>query len=106
VAGQAIRALGRLGTARLSVLWQAVNHEDPEVVKAALSAGAVLREGSHLAVGLLTHARWDVRAAAARVLGDSGDQECLASARAALASEQDALARRALMDAVDRLAQR
>jgi HEAT repeat protein len=106
VAGQAMRALGRLGVARVSVLWLAVHHEDPEVVKAALSAGAVLREGAALAVGLLSHARWDVRAAAARVLADSGGRECLESARVALASEQDALARRALMDAVERLARR
>lgn len=106
VAGQAMRALGRLGAARIAVLWLGVHHEDPEVVKAALSAGAVLREGAALAVGLLNHARWDVRAAAARVLGDSGGRECLAATRAALATEQDALARRALMDAVERLARR
>lgn len=106
LAGRAVWALGRLGVVRVRALWKAIHHEDPEVVKAALSAGALRSEGAAMAAGLLTHAAWDVRAAAARVLGDSGGRECLESARAALAIEQDALVRQALMDAVERLARR
>jgi HEAT repeat protein len=106
VAFRAVQALARLGALRDEVLRRAVRHEDPEVVKTALQAGAASAEGVSLAVGLLGHAGWDVRAAAARVLGDSGGMECLPATRAALAAETDGLARRALVDAVERLARR
>jgi HEAT repeat protein len=106
LAFRAVQALARLGALRDEVLRQAVGHADPEVVKAALLAGAASSEGVSLAVGLLGHAGWDVRAAAARVLGDSGGRECLPATRAALAVETDALARRALADAVERLSGR
>ncbi|XXF80520.1 HEAT repeat domain-containing protein [Myxococcaceae bacterium GXIMD 01537] len=106
VAGQAVRALARLGALGAGLLREAARHADPEVVKAALGAGAGASEGRALAVELLGHARWDVRAAAARALGGAGGQEGLEAARAALASEQDTLARRALMDAVERLSGR
>jgi HEAT repeat protein len=106
VAFRAVQALSRLGALRDEVLRRAVTHADHEVVKAALLAGAASTEGVSLAVGLLGHAAWDVRIAAARVLGDSGGSECLPATRAALARETDALARRALEDAVTRLSGR
>lgn len=106
IAYRAVQALARLGALRDEVLRRAVSHADHEVVKAALLAGAASAEGVSLAVGLLGHASWDVRAAAARVLGDSGGPECLPSTRAALAAEMDSLARRALVDAVERLSRR
>ncbi len=106
LAGRAVRALARMGTLEPQVLREAARHEDAEVVKAALQAGAVSAEGVELAVELLSHSGWDVRAAAARVLGDSGNRENLEAVRAALASEQDALARRALSDAAERLGRR
>ncbi len=106
IAWRAVQALARLGALRDEVLRQAVFHGDHEVVKAALLAGAASAEGVSLAVGLLGHASWDVRAAAARVLGDSGGPECLPATRAALAAEMDSLARRALVDAVERLSGR
>jgi HEAT repeat protein len=106
IAWRALQALARLGALRDEVLRRAVSHGDHEVVKAALLAGAASAEGVSLAVGLLGHARWDVRAAAARVLGDSGGPECLPATRAALAAEMDSLARRALVDAVERLSGR
>ncbi|HEX8819840.1 MAG TPA: HEAT repeat domain-containing protein [Archangium sp.] len=106
VAFRAVQALARLGSLRDEVLRRAVRHADPEVVKTALLAGAASAEGVSLAVGLLGHAGWDVRAVAARVLGDSGGTECLPATRAALAAETDALARRALVDAVERLSRR
>ncbi|MCP3144788.1 HEAT repeat domain-containing protein [Pyxidicoccus xibeiensis] len=102
----AVRALARLGAASPHVLREAAGHPDAEVVKAALSAGAVSEEGVALALALLGHARWDVRAAAARVLGDSGGPECLGAARQALEAEPDALARQTLSDAVERLSRR
>jgi HEAT repeat protein len=88
------------------VLKNAASHPDAEVVKAALSAGAAAEVGVTLALSLLGHSRWDVRAAAARVLGDSGGPECLDAARQALEAEADALARQTLSDAVERLSRR
>lgn len=102
----AVRALSRLGLAIPRVLTSAAGHPDAEVVKAALSAGALSKAGVTLALSLLGHPRWDVRAAAARVLGDSGGPECLDSARQALEAESDALARQTLSDAVGRLSRR
>ncbi|HYO72217.1 MAG TPA: HEAT repeat domain-containing protein, partial [Archangium sp.] len=106
IAYRAVQALARLGALRDEVLRRAVGHGDHEVVKAALMAGAASSEGVSLAVGLLGHASWDVRATAARVLGDSGGPECLPATRAALSAEMDSLARRALVDAVERLSGR
>ncbi|MFL5345196.1 MAG: HEAT repeat domain-containing protein [Hyalangium sp.] len=106
LAGRAVRALARIGTLRPEVLREATRHPDAEVVKAALQAGAVSAEGVSLAVELLRHPGWDVRATAARVLGDSGGRDSLEAVRAALSVEQDALARRALSDAVERLSRR
>jgi HEAT repeat protein len=106
IAWRAVQALARLGALRDEVLRKAVGHGDHEVVKAALMAGAASSEGVSLAVELLGHTSWDVRAAAARVLGDSGGPECLPATRAALAAEMDSLARRALVDAVERLSGR
>jgi HEAT repeat protein len=102
----AVRALARLGVAGPRVLREAASHPDAEVVKAALSAGAMSPEGVALALSLLGHSRWDVRAAAARVLGDAGGPECLDAARRALEAEPDALARQTLSDAVERLSRR
>ncbi|MCP3101433.1 HEAT repeat domain-containing protein [Myxococcus sp. K15C18031901] len=102
----AVRTLSRLGRAGPRVLRDAAGHPDAEVVKAALLAGALTQEGVTLAMSLLEHSHWDVRAAAARVLGDSGGAECLEGARRALEAESDALAREALTDAVARLSRR
>ena len=106
IAFRAVQSLARLGALYDGALRRAVKHEDPEVVKVALLAGAALTEGVQVAVGLLGHPSWDVRAVAARVLGDSGGLECLPAARAALEAETDGLARRALVDAVHRLSER
>ncbi|MFY0575263.1 HEAT repeat domain-containing protein [Cystobacter fuscus] len=76
------------------------------MVKAALLAGAASGGGEALGLGLLVHAHWDVRAAAARVLADSGAERLLTPLMNALVSETDALARRALVDAVERLSGR
>jgi HEAT repeat protein len=106
IAFPAVRSLARLGVLRDEVIQHAVAHEDHEVVKAALLAGAASGGGEALALGLLGHAHWDVRAAAARVLADSGEERLLPPLLSALVAETDALARRALVDAVERLSGR
>ncbi len=76
-------------------------------MKAALQAGAVSAEGVALAVELLAATLAGTCAPRRRACsGDSGGRESLEAVRAALASEQDALARRALTDAVERLSRR
>jgi HEAT repeat protein len=102
----AVRALARLGAVGARVLREGAAHPDGEVVKAALAAGAVSAAGVAMAVSLLQHPLWDVRAAAARVLGDSGGPDCLDAVRRALDDEQDPLARQALADTVERLSRR
>lgn len=106
VALRAVQALGLMGALTPELLRRAAAHADPEVVKSALQAGTTLPQGLALAVELLGHAAWDVRMAAARVLGEHGTPECLGAARRALEQEVDALARRALADAVEQLARR
>ncbi|MBM7117572.1 HEAT repeat domain-containing protein [Archangium primigenium] len=103
IAFRAVRSLARLGVLRDEVLARAVEHEDHEVVKAALQADADHGGGEALALKLLGHGRWDVRAAAARVLADAGGTDCLPAMLSALSVETDTLARRALVDAVERL---
>ncbi|GHG83394.1 HEAT repeat domain-containing protein [Comamonas sp. JC664] len=102
----AVRALARLGAAEPDVLRAAASHSDVEVVKAALAVGAETAAGVAMALALLHHPRWDVRTAAARVLGDSAGPESLPAAREALEAESDALALQALSEAVERLVRR
>ncbi|MFZ5468968.1 MAG: HEAT repeat domain-containing protein [Myxococcota bacterium] len=103
---EAVRSLERLGRFTPAALARAVRHPDPEVVKAALAAGAWMPEGVAEAVARLSHPRWDVRAAAARVLGDSGGAESRPHLQEALAREADPLARLALEEAAAKLAVR
>jgi len=103
---RAVRALGRLGGISPDAMRVAARHPDPEVIKEALIGGTPLPESVAVAAELLAHPRWDVRAAAARVLGASGGAGSLVEVRAALAREQDPLAREVLADAAARLAER
>jgi len=103
---RAVRALGRLGGISPEAMRAAARHPDPEVIKEALMGGAPLPESVTVAAELLSHARWDVRAVAARVLGASGGADCLRAVRAALAREEDPVAREALVAAAARLAER
>ena len=98
-AARAVRALARMK--KLSpALWQsAVCHRDPEVIKEALVVGPSGPEGVAAAAKHLSHPRWDVRAAAARVLSTSPDSRILLSS--ALERETDALAREALVEALN-----
>ena len=95
-----------LGMLALPQLVKACRHPDPEVAKEALACGAALPESVTVALELLAHPRWDVRAAAARVLGSSGGASCLKAVAAALSVESDPVARKALDEAAQRLAER
>jgi len=106
VAAHAIRALGRLGELGGGLLWSAARHPDPEVVKEVLAGAASTPQGEPLALSLLGHARWDVRAAAARALGTSGSSGSVGQVRAALATEADPLVRQALAETARVLARR
>lgn len=105
-ASRAVRALARLGSLSAQALRAAAYHPDPEVAKEALASGAVLPESVEVAMELLSHPRWDVRAAAARVLGASGGASCLRAVAAVLAGETDPVARKAMDEAAQRLAER
>lgn len=101
-----VRALSRLGLIDAAVLSAAGRHPSGEVVQEALIAGATLPEGVALATTLLTSSRWDLRAAAAKVLGASGGADELRAVEAALEDESDALVRDALMEARAQLLRR
>nr|WP_153869809.1 MULTISPECIES: HEAT repeat domain-containing protein [Myxococcaceae] len=104
LAWAALAALGRLRALSPALLGAAARHPDAEVVKAALEAGApYTAEVAVLAQGLLGHARWDVRAAAARTLAQHAGAAAGPALEAALAREPDALVREALTQALGRL---
>lgn len=101
VASHAIRALVRLGALGPELVWTASRHPDPEVVKEVLQGTASLAEGERLALSLLAHPRWDVRAAAARALGSGGSKgssAALEQVRTALNTEADPLVRQCLAE--------
>jgi HEAT repeat protein len=109
-AAAAVRALGRMEWLTPELLARAAAHADAEVVKDALVAGAHLPGMEALAGQLLAHPRWDVRAAAARLLTSRAAPATLAPAtlaavEAALARETDGLVRGVLEEARLRLGQ-
>lgn len=106
LASAAVRALGRMERFSTAQLARAVRHADPEVVKAALAAGEGDAQLPSLAVELLRHGRWDVRAQAARVVKATGKAEALEALRRALALETDSLARAELAQAEAQVAKR
>jgi HEAT repeat protein len=103
VASAAVRALGRADWLDGALLARAAAHPDPEVVKEALTAGAHLPGAEALAAGLLSHGRWDVRAAAARLLTAQGGAGAMAAVEGALGRETDGLVRGLLEAARRRL---
>lgn len=99
----AIAGLGSSGLDQdLTMLMSLCTSEDHEVVKAA--ARALARFPAHRAtaalLGLLGHARWDVRWAAAEVLAQRGDATALDSLQRSLAHEEDELVRQVLEEAI------
>lgn len=104
-----VHAIAGLGHSRqdqdLTLLMSLCSAKDHEVVKSA--ARALRSFSAHRAtaalLGLLDHERWDVRWASAEVLAARGDVTALAPLRFALESEQDALVRQVVEQAVSRL---
>ncbi|MFL5318354.1 MAG: HEAT repeat domain-containing protein [Myxococcaceae bacterium] len=106
LASRAVRALARLGRFDARALDASVKNGDPEVLKEALAAGAGLSSAVATAVTLLGHARWDVRAAAGRLLGVSGSAEVVDTVSAALSRERDPYTRQVLDEAFEKLRRR
>jgi HEAT repeat protein len=104
VAVTAVEALSRHGDHhRLSSLFDALNHSEPEVVKAAMLALATEAE-PRVAVHLgacLDRPAWDVRRLAADLLGRSPDASSASLLRARLAVEVDPMVREALARALE-----
>lgn len=106
LASRAVRALARLNQFDEPALKRSLAHPDPEVIKEALSAGAALPSAVQHALPLLSHARWDVRSAAARLLSVSGSTELAAPLEAARVKERDAYARQVMDEALEKLRRR
>lgn len=103
---QAIAGIGRSGADQdLTMLMSLSLSTDHEVVKAAARAlgGFVAHRATAALIGLLSHARWDVRWTAAGVLAGRRDRTALAPASRALDVERDPLVRQVLADAVAEL---
>lgn len=92
----------------LVLLMTLTRAPDHEIVKAA--ARGLSRCQSHRAtaavIGLLDHARWDVRWAAAEALAERGDPTALGPMRRQQAVEPDPLVRQVLASATAKLEQR
>lgn len=106
VAVAALQALFSLDGLDDKALAAAAAHSDPEVVKVALAYGADSARGVARALSALSHPRWDVRVAAARVVAVSAEREALVPLHRALEAETDDLAREVLMAAATVLTKR
>ncbi len=102
----ALKALSRMKGLAGDVLLRAADHPEPEVVREALVLGAAQPEAVAIARRLLAHGRWELRVAAARVLGDSGGAADLPRVTEALEREGDPLVRDALEQARVQLGRR
>jgi HEAT repeat protein len=111
IACAALESIGQMGTARVSTtvtaacedaLFRALDHEDIEVVKLALSLVGSQHGARALArLGLcLDHPSWDVRRMAAELLGHSQASGSQALLRARYERETDPLVRDAIAMAV------
>lgn len=102
----AIEALALLGRLPDDLLMWAAMHGDEEVLKLAFSLGADRPLLHGKALSALSHPRWDVRVAAARLLSVAAGREAVAPLLDAVARETDAVARQLLSDAADALTRR
>ncbi len=103
---QAIIGLGRSRSVHdTSLLLGLTTAQDHEVLKAAARALAAApgHRVTAALLGLLDHERWDVRWAAAEVLGTRGDATAAEPLARYLTRERDDLVRTALSDALARL---
>lgn len=97
---QGLVAMGALDDEKAGL---ALQHSDAEVVKAALTLLADRPLCFSHAVRLLSHSRWDVRAAAARALEVVGSDEAISALSGAIEREQDTMAKAILEGVLGRL---
>ncbi len=102
----AVEALALLGRLTDELLLRTATHADEEVVKLALSLGADRPLLLDKALAALTHPRWDVRVAGARLLSVSAGRDALGPLLDSVAREPDPVARALLSDAADTLTRR
>lgn len=97
----ALHALATLGGAPAGLVARAAAHQDPEVVKEAVLAAALLPgdEGERLVRDAAESPRWDVRSAAASAMAARGDPALGPQAARLAAAEPDPLVARAFADA-------
>jgi HEAT repeat protein len=102
----AIAGIGRSGADQdLTMLMSLSLSADHEVVKAAARAlgGFHHHRATAALLGLLVHARWDVRWSAAQALGKRRDRTALDPLLRVHETERDPLVRQAVGDAVAEL---
>jgi hypothetical protein len=102
VAAAAVQALSRMGRADLPLLARAAAHADPDVASEALAAAVRLPEAgaADLLLAGLSHARWEVRRAAARGVAERGDRALAEALRDVAGVEEDPLVAQALAEAL------
>lgn len=93
VALAALDSLATTGQLTVELLLRALEHPGPEVTRRVFELGADQPEVATRALAALAHPRWDVRAAAARLLAVSCPEGCLDALRDALERETDDVAR-------------
>lgn len=106
VALAALDALAAHGDVDLPLLLRALEHPGADVTRRAFELGADREEIVARATAALAHPRWDVRAAAARLLAVSGGASALEALRDALERETDEVARELVAEAMRAVAAR
>ncbi|GMU61383.1 MAG: hypothetical protein AMXMBFR34_31460 [Myxococcaceae bacterium] len=106
VALSALDALAAQGALPVELLLRALEHPGPEVHRRAFELGADRLELVPRAQVALNHPRWEVRAAAARLLAVAGTASSLEALKDALEREGDDVARELLGQAVQAVAKR
>lgn len=96
VALAALDALSSTGALTVELLVRALEHPGAEVTRRVFELGAESPEIVARAQAALAHPRWDVRAAAARLLEVSCPEDCLDALRDALERELDDVVRERL----------
>lgn len=106
VALSALDGLAAVGPLPVELLLRALEHPRPEVTRRVFELGADRPELVAPAVAALGHPRWEVRAAAARLLAVAGPPSSLEALRDALERERDEVARELMNGAVQAVAAR
>lgn len=102
----AIHALARLGQPPVEILERGLEHADAEVAKEAVAAAIRLEgpAGARLLRLAAASARWDVRHAAARAMGERQDRSLREDAARLAAADPDPLVAKAFAEAARALA--